>query len=190
VDELDYEQIVALHHESLYRFAFSLAGNPDDAAELTQETYIRLLTKGGQLRDQSRVKNWLFTTQYRIFLGWKRHENRFQHIEVSSLEDALPAISPDFADEMDSETVMGAALDLEEHFRAPLVLYYLQCLTYREIAEVLDLPIGTVMSRLARGKDILRQRLTGQKEREDALRAKIISPEKSFRENSHRYEPR
>ena len=183
MDELDYEQIVGLHHESLYRFAFSLAGNPDDAAELTQETYIRLLTKGGQLHDRSKVKNWLFTTQYRIFLGWKRHENRFRHIEVSLVEDELPALSPDFADELDSETVMGTALDLEEHFRAPLVLYYLQCLTYREIAEVLDLPIGTVMSRLSRGKDILRQRLAGRKERAEALRTKIISPERTFRTN-------
>ncbi|MCI0541761.1 MAG: hypothetical protein L0Z50_41720, partial [Verrucomicrobiales bacterium] len=60
MDELDYEQIVAVHHEHLYRFAFSLAGNPDDAAELTQETYGRLLTKGVQLRDRAKVKSWLF----------------------------------------------------------------------------------------------------------------------------------
>jgi RNA polymerase sigma factor (sigma-70 family) len=184
VDELDYEQIVALHHESLYRFAYSLAGNPDDAAELTQETYVRLLAKGQQLRDRNRIKAWLFTTQYRVFLGWKRHETRFPHIEISSVQEELPALSPDLAEGMDSETAMGAALDLEEHFRAPLVLYYLQCLTYREIAEVLDLPIGTVMSRLSRGKDLLRQRLAGRQPRESGENTKPISPELFLRGNS------
>ena len=178
MDELDYEQLVALHHESLYRFAFSLAGNPDDAAELTQETYVRLLSKSWQLRDRTKIKSWLFTTLYRIFLGWKKHENRFPHVEVMSAEHEL-ALVPETADELDSETAMDTALDLEEHFRAPLVLYYLQCLTYREIADVLNVPIGTVMSRLSRGKDLLRQRLMIQKARK-AQPTNIISPGESF----------
>src|ERR1041385_3927546 len=103
VDELDYEQIVALHHESLYRFAFSLAANPDDASELTQETYVRLLNKSSQLRDRAKVKSWLFTTLYRVFLGWKRHENRFPHIEVCAAQDELPPLTPEIADELRSE---------------------------------------------------------------------------------------
>ena len=160
VDELDYEQIVAVHHEHLYRFAFSLAGNPDDAAELTQETYVRLLTKGGQLRDRSKVKTWLFTTLYRIFLGWRRHATRFPHFELHAVEPELPHFTPDMADAVDGVMAMDTALQIEEHFRAPLVLYYLQGLAYKEIAEVLDIPIGTVMSRLSRGKELLRKRLS------------------------------
>jgi RNA polymerase sigma-70 factor (ECF subfamily) len=179
VDELDYEQLVALHHESLYRFAFSLAGNPDDAAELTQETYVRLLSKSWQLRDRTKIKSWLFTTLYRIFLGWKKHENRFPHVEVMAAEHELPPLLPDTADELDSETAMDTALDLEEHFRAPLVLYYLQCLTYREIADVLNVPIGTVMSRLSRGKDLLRQRLRIRKAQK-AQPTNITSPGETF----------
>lgn len=178
---MNYERIVALHHESLYRFGFSLAGNPDDAAEMVQETYVRLLTKGCQLRDRSKVKTWLFTTLYRVFLGWKRHQNRFPHVEICSVQDELPPFSPDIADEVDSETAMDTVLDLDDHFRAPLVLYYLQCLTYREIAGVLDLPIGTVMSRLSRGKDLLRQRLAGRKERESSSRCARTSPEPCVR---------
>ncbi len=181
MDELDYEKIVALHHENLYRFAFSLAGNADDAAELTQETYVRLLTKGGQLRDLAKVKTWLFTTLYRIFTGWKRHTNRFQHLEILSVQDELPAVTPEIADEVDGEAVMETALELEEHFRAPLVLHYLQSLTYREIAQVLDVPIGTVMSRLSRGKDILRNRMARQRAHKSTSQAKIISPEQFIR---------
>src|SRR5262245_64062936 len=117
VDELDYEQIVVHYHESLYRFAYSLAGNPDDAAELTQETYVRLLNKSWQLRDRSRIKSWLFTTLYRIFLGCKRHENRFPHVEVLSVENELPPLTPEIADEMDGESVMNTVMGLQEHFR-------------------------------------------------------------------------
>lgn len=181
MDELDYEQIVALHHENLYRFAFSLAGNADDAAELTQETYVRLLTKGGQLRDVARVKTWLFTTLFRVFAGWKRHANRFQHLEIVSVQDELPPVTPEIADELDGEAVMETALELEEHFRAPLVLYYLQSLTYREIAQVLDIPVGTVMSRLSRGKDILRDRMASRRAREINAKATIISPKQFIR---------
>ena len=180
VDELDYEQIVALHHESLYRFAFSLAGNPDDAAELTQEAYVRLLNKSWQLRDRTKVKSWLFTTLYRIFLGWKHRENRFPHVEVLSAEHELPPWTQDIADEVDGEMAMDTALDLEEHFRVPLVLHYLQCLTYREIAAILNVPIGTVMSRLSRGKDLLRQRLMVRKLQANARPATRISSEKPF----------
>jgi RNA polymerase sigma-70 factor (ECF subfamily) len=190
VDELDYERIVALHHESLYRFAFSLAGNPDDAAELTQEAYVRLLNKSWQLRDQSRVKSWLCTTLYRIFLGWKRRESRFPHFEVLSVEEELPPLTPEIADQLDGEVAMDAALELEEHFRVPLVLHYLQCLSYREIAEVLNVPIGTVMSRLSRGKDLLRQRLMVKKREAALRRADAISSEKPLCTRMRFYESR
>jgi RNA polymerase sigma-70 factor (ECF subfamily) len=180
VHELDYEQIVTLHHESLYRFAFSLAGNPDDAADLTQEAYVRLLNKSWQLRDRTKVKSWLFTTLYRIFLGSKHRENRFPHVEVLSAEDELPPLTQDIADEVDGEMVMDTALDLEEHFRVPLVLHYLQCLSYREIAAILDVPIGTVMSRLSRGKDLLRQRLMVKKLRANPRPSAMISTQRPF----------
>jgi RNA polymerase sigma-70 factor (ECF subfamily) len=159
VDELDYEQIVALHHEHLYRFAFSLAGNADDSAELTQETYVRLLTNGRQLRDKSKVKSWLFTTLYRIYLGWRRRETRFPHLEIESVAHELPPFTPAMVDSMDGETVMERLLEIDERYRTPLTLFYLQGLAYREISELMELPIGTIMSRLSRGKDLLRQRL-------------------------------
>jgi RNA polymerase sigma-70 factor (ECF subfamily) len=160
VDELDYEQIVSAHHEDLYRFAFSLCGSPDDSAELTQETYSRLLEKGEQIRDRSRIKSWLFTTTYRIFLGWKRHARRFPHVTLEISVSELPTLAPTVIDQIDSEAVMEALLEVEEHLRTPIVLFYLEDLSYREIAELLDVTIGTVMSRLSRGKDLLRSRLS------------------------------
>ena len=165
---MDYDQIVASHHEDLYRFAFSLGGTADQAGELTQETYSRLLMKGSQIHDRTKVKSWLFTTLYRIFLGWKRHERRFPHLPLDSAQHELPPLSPSMGEEMDSETVMAALLEVEEHYRTPLILFYLQDLSYREVADLLEVPIGTVMSRLSRGKDQLRQLLALRVDKKDS----------------------
>jgi RNA polymerase sigma-70 factor, ECF subfamily len=167
VDELDYEQAVALYHEDLHRFALSLARNPDDARDLTQESYCRLLAKSDQLRDRTKLKSWLFTTLYRVFLGWKRHEKRFPHAELSPVDTELPALTPDIVDKMDGDVVMEALNEIDEHHRTPLILFYLQSLSYREIAELLDVPIGTVMSRLARAKIILRILVTTRPAKSD-----------------------
>ena len=163
MDELDYEQIVALHYEDLYRFAYSLAGTADQAGELTQEAYGCLLARGDQIRDRSKVKSWLFTALYRLYLGLRRREERFPEIPLDSAEAELPFIPPKIMDEVDGETVMAALQEIEEHYRAPLALFYLQDFSYREIAEMIQVPVGTVMSRLSRGKDLLRHRLLRQK---------------------------
>jgi RNA polymerase sigma-70 factor, ECF subfamily len=162
VDELDYEQIVALYHHDLYRFAYSLAGNKDDACELTQEAYYRLLSNNQKLRDSTKTKAWLFTTLYRLFLGEKRRNNRFPHLTISSVERELPTLSAEMVNEMDGVLVMEALREIDEHHRTPLVLFYLQNLSYREIAEILDVPIGTVMSRLSRSKIALRDHLASR----------------------------
>jgi len=162
VNEADYEQAVSAYYEALYAFGYSLAGNRDDAGELTQETYCRLLTKGGQMRDPSKVKSWLFTTLYRIFLGWRRRQTRLPHFEISSAEGELPVITPAHVDVLENEAVRDSLIELEEHYRTPLMLYYLNDHSYLEIARILDVPIGTVMSRLSRAKALLRERLVAR----------------------------
>lgn len=157
--DADYEQAVATYYEALYAFGYSLAGNADDAVELTQETYCRLLTKGSQLRDLSKVKSWLFTTLYRVFLGWKDRRARLPHFEISTFECELPVITPAHVDVLENDAIQDALLGLEEHYRTPVMLFYMNDRSYEEIAEILDVPIGTVMSRLSRAKVLLRERL-------------------------------
>ena len=148
----DYEQAAATYYEALYAFGYSLARNEDDACELTQETFCRLLTKGRQLRDPSKVKSWLFTTLYRVFLGWKDRQARLPHFEISSVEGELPIITPEHVDVLRDEAIRDALLELEEHYRSPLMLFYMNDHSYEEIAGILGVPIGTVMSRLARAR--------------------------------------
>ncbi len=159
MDQLDYEQIVSSFYEPLYRFALSLTHKRDDACELAQETFCRLLSKGSQLRDHSKVKAWMFTTLYRVYIGWKRRELRLPHFEIGSVEGELPALTPQMAEESDADTVLETLFEIDERYRSPLVLFYLEQQSYREIAEMLEIPCGTVMSRLSRGKEALRKLL-------------------------------
>lgn len=157
---MDFEQLVSDHYQALYRFAFSLAQSEADAADLTQQTFLRWATRGFQLRERAKVKTWLFTTLYREFLSSRRRGQRFPHLELADAESELPYVEPRVVEEMDSGSALDALSRLDETFRAPLTLFYLQQHSYQEIADILGVPIGTVMSRLSRGKAQLRKLLT------------------------------
>ncbi|MDQ6630693.1 MAG: RNA polymerase sigma factor [Verrucomicrobiota bacterium] len=148
-------------YEPLYRFAFSLSLTEADACDLTQQTFYVWATKGHQLRDTSKVKSWLFTTLHRAFLETRRRETRFPHQE---LDDALIeslVLPPSAVSQLDSSEVLQALGRVDEIYQAPVALFYLEDCSYKEIAEILELPIGTVKSRMARGLAQLQQMLAG-----------------------------
>ena len=165
MDESSFQNVVNAHYEPLYRFALSLSRSEADACDLVQQTFYRWATKGGQLRDKSKAKSWLFTTLHREFLGQRRHNDRFPKVEISSVDDSEFA-APSFSEsKMDGANVLSALQQLDETYRAPLALFYLEELSYRDIAEILEIPIGTVMSRISRGKDLLRKQFLEKENR-------------------------
>lgn len=157
MEHAEFEQLVDKYYEALYRFALSLSQSEATACDLTQQTFYLWATKGHQLRDRSKAKSWLFTTLHREFLSSRRRETRFPHHEMEAVDHELPTISPSVINDLDSGTVMQALLQIEDLYRAPLMLFYLEDFSYQEIAENLDIPVGTVMSRLNRGKGRLRE---------------------------------
>jgi RNA polymerase sigma-70 factor (ECF subfamily) len=162
MESLDFEELVDRFYPMLYRFALSLARNEPDACDLTQQTFTVWATKGHLLRDASKVKSWLFTTLYREFISNRRREMRWPKEEISTVEHELPAAQPETVDILESSQVMTALQSIDETFRVPLVLFYLQEHSYEEIAQILEIPIGTVMSRLSRAKHKLQQALLHQ----------------------------
>jgi RNA polymerase sigma-70 factor (ECF subfamily) len=150
-ESLDFETLVANYYEPLYRFAFSLTHDEADACDFVQQTFYIWAAKGHQLRDASKVKTWLFTTLHREFLESKRRQTRFQHVELDSAEDDLPPTPPLPANRLDTAHVIETLTQMDENFRAPVALFYLQDCSYNEIAEILQVPMGTVKSRLSRG---------------------------------------
>jgi len=165
----DFERLVEQFYRSLYQFAFSLTQSESEACDLTQQTFYVWATKGHQLRNASKVKSWLFTTLHREFLETRRRQARFPHYELSEVETELPAISPTRINQLDAGQVVRALGQLDAVYQGPLALFYLQDYSYKEIAEILSIPIGTVKSRLARGILQLQKALSactspGQKE--------------------------
>ena len=152
----DFQELVDAHYASLYRFALSLARHESDACDLVQQTFAQWARKGHQLRDPSLAKTWLFTTLRREFLGTIRKAERYAD-EPPSDEDAN--VEPRHVESLDAAEVMACLQKLPMEYREPLTLFYLQDLSYAEIAGILDVPIGTVMSRLSRGKTRLRNML-------------------------------
>ena len=146
----------------LYRFALSLSRRESDAADLTQQTFLLWAKKGHQLRDAGKVKTWLFTSLYREFLGRKRHQDRYVDVENNPEAISAQVVPATVVNQMDGAIVQRALLGLEEIYRAPLTLFYLQQHSYKEIAATLEIPIGTVMSRISRGKDQLRRALADE----------------------------
>jgi RNA polymerase sigma-70 factor, ECF subfamily len=161
--EPDFQQLIDQQYAPLFRFALSLSKSEADAADLTQQTFFLWASKGDQLRDGSKAKTWLFTTLYREFLSRCRHEVRFPKVEMEHVREEEISVWPN-ANALDSATVLQALCEVEEPFRAPMTLFYLEQFSYQEIATVLEVPIGTVMSRLSRGKALLRQRLLSREE--------------------------
>jgi RNA polymerase sigma-70 factor, ECF subfamily len=156
---VDFESLVASYYEPLYQFAVSLARDEADACDLTQQTFCIWAAKGHQLRDASKVKTWLFTTLHREFLGSRRRQTRFPHLELEQAAAELPVVPPATVNRLDSARVLDSLACLDEIFQEPVALFYLQDCSYNEIAEILDVPLGTVKSRLTRGLERLHQLL-------------------------------
>ena len=156
----EFEKLVKLYYRDLSRFGFSLTRSEADACDLTQQTFYIWASKGHQLRDQANVESWLFTTLHREFLQICRRRERFSDEPVDEVMQNLPHVSADMVNRMDAQTMLEALGQIDEGYRAPLVLYYMEDLSYKEIADVLEIPLGTVQSRIARGKSHLFHRLT------------------------------
>ncbi|MGJ3241568.1 MAG: RNA polymerase sigma factor [Opitutales bacterium] len=153
----DYEPLVDAYYTPLYRFAYSLTKNEHEAGDLTQQTFVIYAQKGHTIQDASKVKSWLFTTLYREFLRLRRKLGRVDTQDNETLEFSAPSVPADAVRSVDAQLAVEALQSVDEVYRAPLSLFYLEDASYKEIAETLDVPIGTVMSRLSRGKAQLKE---------------------------------
>jgi len=121
---LDFDSLVACYYEPLFQFALSLARDESDACDLTQQTFCIWAAKGHQLRDASKVKTWLFTTLHREFLGSRRRQTRFPHIELEFAAAELPVVPPPTVNRLDAGQALDALARLDEIYQAPVALFY------------------------------------------------------------------
>lgn len=155
---LDLRQIVVQHHAAVYRYAYRLAGNQPDAEDLTQQTFLVAQQHLDQVKDANRVLSWLFSVLRNCFLKSCRQNRVLSQDGVEV--DMAQVPEPMLADEIDRAELQLALEALPDDFRMVVLMFYFEEYSYQEIADRMEIPIGTVMSRLARAKSHLRRWLT------------------------------
>lgn len=160
-----FEELALPHLNALYRFAVKLTGDGAGAEDLVQETYLKALQAFPGLRDPGRTRAWLFQILSRLVIDRHRSQarevytesaedlDRFSLYDLIWEEDPLPyseQLHDDFLAQFRDEEVRAALRALPAAYRIPLLLLYTEGMSYKELAEVLGCPVGTVMSRLHR----------------------------------------
>ncbi len=158
-----YEQLVHSHAANLYRFAVRMCGHQELAEDLIQETFYEAWKSIGSLRDASKGKAWLYQILRHSYSHWVRKEKRSPHDHVAEASlDYMPNPSnEDPVENFIEHQMLQKALDrLNEIYKEPFLMVYLIGFTCQETAMILDLPLGTVLSRIHRARLYLRQFLT------------------------------
>ena len=156
--------VLIKHIDGLYNYALALSRNRVDAEDLVQETYVRAIPAVRRLRKESNIKRWLFTILRNIWLNQIRQPRIAIQMSGMDIDQLLPqfrapAVKDPYSSlitSLDQELVRQAISQLPLEFREIILLREFEDLSYREIASVLNCPIGTVMSRLGRARSKLR----------------------------------
>jgi RNA polymerase sigma-70 factor (ECF subfamily) len=151
--------------DSLYNFARWIARDSDDAEDLVQETYLKALRGFASFQPGTNFRAWIFQVLRNTFLSSRTNYERRMTKELDSDEDgpelAVDTETPEtiLMNRCNFQVVQRAIDDLPVHYRETLLLCEVEEMSYQQIAEVLSIPIGTVMSRLARARKAVRESL-------------------------------
>ncbi len=166
----DFNEEALPHMDAVYRFALRLAGSRDLAEDLVQETFLRAFRSWDKYTPGTQCKSWLFTICRNVFLRQRERVQRHDEIVSENVDRSsgpfevvnpvwVKAVKADpegeFFDAIVDEVVLRHIQDLPEDYRMAVILSDMEGLSYQEIAEMMDVPVGTVKSRLFRGRRIL-----------------------------------
>jgi RNA polymerase sigma-70 factor, ECF subfamily len=168
---VDIDGLIAAHHAPLFRYAYRLTGMAADAEDLTQQAFLIAQQKLHQLREGERAAGWLFAILRSCYHKWRRKRFPLTSTladldmgEVAQPTAELPAV--------DAEGVQQLLRELPDDLRLILLMFYFEELSYKQISDELEIPIGTVMSRLSRSRQKLRERLSAADEENDNKRVR------------------
>lgn len=164
-------ELIERHSALLYRYAYRLSGSAADAEDLTQQAYLVAQQKLHQLREASAAKSWLCTILRNEYL-----RGCHQRPAELRLDQVREPLERDDESVVDEEALQQALQELTEEYRSAVVLYYFHELSYQEVAQALQIPLGTVMSRLSRGRSQLKSQLEAFDRRQAAPRLRSLEP--------------
>jgi RNA polymerase sigma-70 factor (ECF subfamily) len=166
--DVEFWDLAQNQTQFLYNVAYRYVGNRYDAEDLVQETLYTAYKKFHQLRESRKFKSWMFTILRNHFLKWQRKKAPVQADEFEDGIDYLTQLesiplqqdtASAYEKKIEAETVQSILDKLPEKYKSVLILYFMEDSSYQEIAEMLSVPVGTVMSRLSRAKQVMKKAL-------------------------------
>src|SRR3990172_1651119 len=167
---VDFEQEALPHMDVLYNYALRTTGNEDDARDLLQETYLKAYRFWDKYEKGTNIRAWLFRIMKNSYINRYRKETKEpDKVDYETVENFYNSIRAQSSDPNDlqeqlygnllGDEVTNALQNLPDDFRTVVILCDIEGLTYEEIAEFVECPIGTVRSRLHRGRKLLQEKL-------------------------------
>ena len=171
-DQANFEADAMQYASQLYSAALRMTRNPADAEDVVQETFLKAYRAYGSFQEGTNLKAWLYRILTNTYINKYRKAQRRPHeVELGELQDlylfkrlgessgATESAESQALDMFVDEDIVAAIESLPENFRLPVLYADVEGFSYKEIAEILDVPIGTVMSRLHRGRKALQRKL-------------------------------
>lgn len=165
IDQSRFKELAFPYLEFLYNVALKYTGTVYDAEDIVQETMYSAYRNFHQLRDEKKCRQWLFAILRTTFLKERRSFSRRPLLDDGSgylkhlTDESRDSLAVTLEKKLDKQGVQDVLMRMAEKHKLPLILYYMEEMTYQEIADYLEIPIGTVMSRLARAKKQLKKNL-------------------------------
>lgn len=171
-DQANFERDAMQYAQQLYSAALRMTRNPADAEDIVQETYLKAYRAYNTFKEGTNLKAWLYRILTNTYINrYRKQQRRPSEVELGELQDlylfkrlgeesgAEPSTEEAVLESMVDTDIKEALESLPESFRMPVLLADVEGFSYKEIAEILDVPIGTVMSRLHRGRKSLQKKL-------------------------------
>ena len=173
-DQVDFERDAMQYARQLYSAAMRMTRNPADAEDLVQETYLKAYRAYHTFQEGTNLKAWLYRILTNTYINkYRKDSRRPSEVDLGTVEDmylyrrlgseesaeAARTTEDRVLDGLVESEIKQAVEELPESFRMPVLLADLEGFSYKEIAQILDIPIGTVMSRLHRGRKAMQKRL-------------------------------
>ncbi len=171
-DQATFERDAMEYASQLYSAALRMTRNPADAEDILQETYLKAYRAYDTFQEGTNLKAWLYRILTNTYINrYRKQQRRPAEVELGELQDLYlfkRLGEPSGAERSTEEAVLAGIVDddikaalesLPERFRMPVLLADVEGFSYKEIAEIVDVPIGTVMSRLHRGRKALQKKL-------------------------------
>ncbi len=154
-----FDKLATPHIRSLFIMAFHLCGNREDAEDIVQDVFLKAQKSFHTLKNPDKCKSWLCSILYRHFIDECRKKRYF--VELGDhMAPTVEEPESDWPETITHEDLTKSLNKLDPKYRLPLVAHFLSGQSYKEISQSLDLPMGTVMSRIHRAKNLMRTHLT------------------------------